>query len=705
MKSLWSWLALSFYLGSRLGPLAFLALPLSWLLRRQEQIHLILLCLGLGALFPDPQPLLKPLGAAPFSAQIDEIRLFGSRAELILSPDKAPESRVQIFQDQLSPGLAPGARALVLGPLKRPPPGDHPGLYDPRQRLALRGIAWRGKEILLLEPAEDLMLRLRLLARAQLQALDRSEGAGILAGLLLGDRSALSEHAIEVLRITGTGHLLAVSGLHVGGLVAALMLFITLVARRLRLCRPDRWAMAGGLLLIPPFLALTQFPLSACRAGLMLSLYLLGRLLGRPVNTFNLLGLTALLLLSQAPARAHTPGFQLSFVVVAALLLMPRKSPWLSLLFTALLATAASAPIQLWHFGTLAPLAPIGNLILTPLTALILLPLSASALLLSPLWIGPLQLAAAGAEILLALGEALASWGSLWILGSHWAFALSAPLLLFLGFRLGWPRLALLAGLLACGGTALSWPRAAVVEALAVGQGDALLLRDGLRAILVDTGPDPRARILLAYLRRRGISQLEALILSHGHPDHTGGTGALLKALTVKQIFFNGRPGLPPWPVPRRAPGREHLSLGRLELEFFPPAADAPSENNASLAIRVQGPSHSLLLTGDLEAAGEAALLAQDPQPVSLLKAAHHGSRSSSGAALLRVLNPKEIIFNTGRDNRFGFPHQEVLKRAKASGARCWRTDRHGLIQIHLDGEDGPQSFHSSSAECLLAEP
>lgn len=247
------------------------------------------------------------------------------------------------------------------------------------------------------------------------------------------------------------------------------------------------------------------------------------------------------------------------------------------------------------------------------------------------------------------------------------------------------------------------------IEFLPVGQGDATLLRlpDG-SALLVDAGGNPtgerdvgRTRVL-PQLRRRGIDRLAALVVSHLHPDHVGGMPAVIEELAVDELWTTGRPLQGPWgdllaeAIRARGVSRRTLSAGmvleragvRIEVLHPPNPAGSPDlgENDASLVLRVVHGDVAILLPGDVEAAGEWALLDSGrPIAAQLLKAPHHGSKTSSSAELLDAVRPHHVVFCVGHRNRFGFPHEEVVERYEARRCEVHRTDL-GEVRFVSDG-------------------
>lgn len=637
--------------------------------------------------------------SSPLIGEVQAVRLVGARVDVVVTPDAHPAHALALRLDRRPAGVAAGARVRVVGRFWRPDPADEPGGYDARAAARAAQIGWQGTgTIELIEPAaRGGTLALREGARARLGALSRPYGAAVLTGLLLGDRAAVPDSARAALQVTGTGHLLAVSGLHVGGLAALVAALVMAGARRMHRLRPARW---GALVAVPValvFVALAQFPLSACRAGLMVGAYLGGRALGRRADPVVLLGWAAVGIVAVTPTAASSAGFQLSFGAVAALLASGGERGLRGAVTTAVVAAGATAPLEAWHFGTVAPLAPLANLLLCPIAALVLVPLGLAGLAVAPLWTGPLEWAAAGAEAMVALAEAIGALGGGVVVGRHAAPVVALPLVvLFAARHRRWVRGAIVAaalGLVALWG----WPRGPRVDFLPVGQGDAVLIRGGGRAVLLDAGPEDRGFRLIGALRRAGVGRLDLAIVTHAHPDHFAGLAAAARVVEVGEVWFNGRdPPSPRWrrlraalaDVEWRRPrAGERVVLGAATLTAWSGDDTGLAENDASLIVRLDAPGGSLLSTGDIEAPGEARLLALGPlavEPVTVLKVPHHGSRTSSGAALLDAVCPRAAVFTVGRRNRHRLPHPAIVERYRRRGVDVWRTDIDGRVTLRL---------------------
>jgi competence protein ComEC len=235
---------------------------------------------------------------------------------------------------------------------------------------------------------------------------------------------------------------------------------------------------------------------------------------------------------------------------------------------------------------------------------------------------------------------------------------------------------------------------AAWVTTFDVGQGLAVLVRTARHALLYDAGPaygdtDSGERIVAPALRALGVARLDALVLTHDDGDHTGGARSILENLEVDALLHSlaeRQPLLTLVPAPRRCLRGASWRWDGVRFEVLHPASSraARRRNDESCVLRVSAGGTAMLLTGDIERAGELALVRDGAARADLLLVPHHGSRSSSSSAFLEAARPRVAVASAGYRNRFGHPAADVLERYAAAGATLLRTDRDGAVTLRL---------------------
>jgi beta-lactamase superfamily II metal-dependent hydrolase len=239
---------------------------------------------------------------------------------------------------------------------------------------------------------------------------------------------------------------------------------------------------------------------------------------------------------------------------------------------------------------------------------------------------------------------------------------------------------------------------------ISVGQGDAILIRDGAGFdALVDGGRKSAGEAVLAYLRQVGVDDLEVLLATHADSDHVGGLIDVLDStdIPVEAAYFNGYPGdTQTWAEFEAAVSAEGLTLtpaqypasvswGSAAVEVLnpEPGLAAPDQNEASVVLMIGYAQINLLLTADVDASVESLLPGRTASlQAEILKVAHHGSKFSSSEVFLAAVQPSEAIISVG-PNAYGHPSPEAVARLSASGARLWRTDFVGTVTAVVDGE------------------
>ncbi len=571
-------------------------------------------------------------------------------------------------------------------------------------------------------------------------ALDRHLGseAALAKALILARRDGLDPGVREAFVRSGTAHLLAISGFHVG--------VLALLAVTLARAAGATLGVAGcvGAGVAWSYVALLGFPDAATRAALLVALVASGRLLGRPVLGAGVLATALLCFALLDPLALGRVGFQLSFAGAFGLVMGARPvAAWIrqqtgqwarrsglrwlrgipSVVVEGVAASAAATaftlPLVAWHFEAVSLVGIPATLLAGPLVAaalpglllVVALGLTGSAAAALP---------AAGAGALLAA----ARWVVFVLASFRWAAVpVTRPQVLAasVGATLAWLLLRSARGVgrpVRVAAVAAGCAAALVVAPLAdaairdgsmelhildVGQGDAIALRTpGGRWLLVDTGPDPGDRVV-RELRRLGVSRVALLVLTHPDLDHLGGAAEILDAFQVPEIGDPGTargsgPYLEVLEAAAEEPARwrilvrgDRLVLDGVEVAVLhpgpvpPDAADAAqSPNDRSVVLRVSWHGFRALLTGDAPLAAEAEF-APLTGVVDLLKVGHHGSRTSTGAALLAATQPEVAVISVGRYNRFGHPSPAVLRRLRDNGVRVYRTDRAGSVHVRVE--------------------
>ena len=627
----------------------------------------------------------------------------------------------ETVQLELPPGRAPpqGAVLELFGQVAEPERGDD---FDERRFLRRRGVH------VLLRADEWRVVGARggvggvadRLRRALVRGLDGLEGQrrAVLAGVVLGEDEGLNEDVRDAFRASGLYHLLAVSGQNVALLAAG----VALLAWLLRLSR--RTLEVFVLLAIAAYVLAVGWQPSVVRAGVAGALASVAWLTARDRDRWWLFLAGASVLLTWNPYSLLEPGFQLSFVAVAAIFLgvppllrvlegypVPRAAA--IVLAVSSVCGLATAPILWLQFGAIPVYSVLANALAAPVVGG-LLGLALLAGLLAP--VAPSAAHALAwvdgwlAAYLIACAKTVARLPSAELTSTRALVAVFAAALSLAVFaRLRAPRpLRALALLALCSLVLVAWvaragpdppppPTGLRVTFLDVGQGDGCLVEAPGVRLLVDQGP-PDARIA-DQLRRLGVRRLTALVLTHPQRDHVGGAADVLRKLRVGFVLDPRLATTGPEEqeamreVRRRnvrivvARAGNAFRIGRLRVTvLWPDGPGVPGEdpNLRATILLVSYGRVDLLLTADAESP---VTLPLDPPPVEILKVAHHGSADDGLPELLERLRPKVAVISVGLGNDYGHPTPSTLSALeRAPDLRLYRTDLDGQVVVESDG-------------------
>ena len=678
----------------------------------------------------------------------------GSVAQSFVENVRVSITRSRNEQDPTN--LNYGMTLALQGRLSRPSDSRNPGDFSERQYSEANGItmfmlvrgsthvvvldssggSWFMRRVVV--PIYDYTLRV-------LGETTKGESAEFLKGLLIGERSGISASTRQAFTNSGVAHVLAVSGSNVV-VVAAVFFFL------FGLLRFPKWGVVwSSIVVLVLYMLVTGSQPPVVRATITSCIFLIGTLLQTKPNPFNSLGAAALIILAIDARQLFDVGFQLSFVAVLSIVyLYPKMNSLISglaqdtlakrgIVWTlrvcavSLAASLGTFPLTAVYFGKISLIGLLANIVVIP---------------------------AVGGSVVLGFVTLMASLFSNWVAASYaavnqllldctlwiiqltgeapfafadtsrflWIYSLPFYAGLLLVFNLDTKNIArklVIGFLLSLNLVVFVPPPAALagsngklrVSFLDVGQGDASVveLPDG-RVIVIDTGPrsdgyDSGERIVAPFLRRRNISRIDMLVISHPHDDHFGGAPYILENFEVREVLESGQPINTPifrtysrdlrdehCPVDTARSGMRATQFEGMRLYIVAPTQAFidpdtthrhPNLNNTSVVLRIQYGDVSFMFSGDAEVDAEEEMVRQygDFLKSTLLKTGHHGSRTSSTQEYLDAVAPRLAVISVGRFNKFGHPSRDVIARLHAMRAEVYRTDEEGAIIFESNGK------------------
>jgi competence protein ComEC len=632
--------------------------------------------------------------------------------------------------------VSPGSVCKVKGQLAEPPHGKNPHSFDYKDYLSHQEVYWI-LEVQEFEGCVDRSTWKHGLTQLRFQGLKRIERefppstVGITQALLFGETGMITEDTMKAFRELGVVHLLAISGLHVG------LLFAILHYLLLRVGLTREAASLTGILFLLCYIVLTGGSPSVLRASFMLIILILGKQTSRNIGVIDSLATVFLVIVLYEPFSVFNVGFQLSFAVSFSLVLSSRtilqsSSSFKQMVSVTMVAQLSSLPFVIYHFYEFSLIGFLTNLFYVPLFSIVILPMAIlTYLFISVVSSGwamiPYQILLEGIQWLSSTIASLPF--STLVMGRPNVFLLLGYLILIYFVFVGMEKKKYLSVGLLFLFTFLhlflnNYHPYGEIVFIDVGQGDATLidLPYNHGTYLIDAGgeiPFPKEEweekknrfsvgedILVPFLKSKGITSLDALILTHGDLDHIGGAEAVLDEMKVGELLISPGSGekmevdrIVKMAQEKRMPVKEVMYRDnwrgdRNGLHIVSPLDKEYEGNDDSIVLYGEIGSKKWLFTGDLEKEGERAFVATFDLPVDVLKVGHHGSNTSTSEAFLDETDPSVAVISAGETNRFGHPHPEVVERLKERGLTIYNTAVNGAITYRFWDKKGTFSAH-----------
>ncbi|MCF6204010.1 MAG: DNA internalization-related competence protein ComEC/Rec2 [Methylococcaceae bacterium] len=539
------------------------------------------------------------------------------------------------------------------------------------------------------------------------ELLKDSDNKGLVKALMIGERNEINQQQWDVFRKTGTVHLLAISGLHIG-LISGLVYFLVLqISIKLSTVSPQKYAAISALVFALFYSALAGFSLPTQRSLMMLIIAMIALVWQRKITASNTVSLTLFTVLIVDPLAVLSIGFWLSFLAVIVIIYslagrLGRRGYWLSAIKIHCVTAIGLAPLLIYSFQQISVISPIANFISVPVISFLVVPLCLLSVVF--MFIFPFiteQCLTFVDTLLQGLYDILLIMADLpyAVLNTETATVFTIPLTLLAVFILMAPK-----------GLPARWlglvflipsffvnhdkPKQGEITTtlLDVGQGLSAVIETAHHVLVFDTGAKYSNKfnmgdaVVIPFLESKGIEVVDALLISHADNDHSGGALSIIKQKKVSKILTSV-PNLFEQYSPILCLRGQTWEWDQVRFEVLSPSEDyLKGENNNSCVLKVSSNYGTLLFTGDIEKPAEDWLVTNYANQLEsdILIAPHHGSKTSSSVSLLQQVSPKMILIPAGYRNRFFFPHQEIIERYEKLSIPWVSTVDKGAVVVKI---------------------
>lgn len=611
-------------------------------------------------------------------------------------------------------------------------------LYLAREKIFTYLNIWQEKDIQKIgENDSNFLVSFSLSARDKIKEITKQTLPPpynyLLVGMLLGEKSFIPSHLKEIFAEAGIMHILAVSGLHVGIIAMALLALLSMLKL------PKKFKLFILILILITYASITGFRPSVLRATIMFILLIGGKLINRSRNLNISLFFAAFLILLLNPLILYDAGFLLSFIVTFFIInLSPILQGLLSKIVVWIknpLAVSTAAwvgifPLSAYFFSKVSIISIISNIFIIPLTGI------AVILGFITFFIGLMSISLAGLfanlnylvlNLITLIAKSFSSlpFAFIYVAQPSVTVIILYYLTVFFIIEIFYkktlsPKIKKKAILIVLSVTLLIiivqvfYPADNLkVNFINVGEGDCILIEAPNKInILIDGGGTPQSdfdvgnKIVIPYLRRKGINEIDLLILTHPHLDHLEGLLPILKEFKVDMVLDSGllcdsseykefislilEKGIS---YHKAKAGDNFIFSNNLEIFLLNPLYDSDfyeesDFNNASIVVKLFYKNANFLFTGDIEEAAEKKLLVwQNILQSDILKVAHHGSSTSTNLEFLDKVNPNIAVITVGK-NHFGHPSQKIIERLEDKNIQIYQTDEDGTVIIRTNGQE-----------------